>query len=94
MSQIIENQDHITQDKWNKVEEIKAMGIEPFGRKYNKLNMVGEIIESEVEFDKDPENYNEVFQTAGRIMAFRPAGKKAVFGHIEDQTGRVQFYIR
>jgi lysyl-tRNA synthetase, class II len=94
MNPTIENNDHIVQDKWNKVEEIKAMGIEPFGRKYSKLNMVEDIINSEVEFDKDPENYNEVFQTAGRIMAFRPAGKKAVFGHIEDQTGRVQFYIR
>ncbi len=94
MSQVTENNDHITQDKWNKVEEIKAMGIEPFGRKYKKLNMVGEIIEAEAEFDKDPENYSEVFQTAGRIMAFRPAGKKAVFGHVEDQTGRIQFYIR
>ncbi|MCK5779683.1 MAG: lysine--tRNA ligase [Psychrilyobacter sp.] len=94
MSQSVESHDHIMQDKWNKVEEIKAMGIEPFGRKYSKLNMVADIINSEVEFDKDPENYNQVFQTAGRIMAFRPAGKKAVFGHIEDQTGRVQFYIR
>ncbi len=94
MNQTVENNDHIVQDKWNKVEEIKAMGIEPFGRKYNKLNMVEDIINSEVEFDKDPENYNETFQTAGRIMAFRPAGKKAVFGHIEDQTGRIQFYIR
>ncbi|UUV19694.1 lysine--tRNA ligase [Fusobacteria bacterium ZRK30] len=94
MNQTVENNDHIVQDKWNKVEEIKAMGIEPFGRKYSKLNMVEDIINSEVEFDKDPENYNEIFQTAGRIMAFRPAGKKAVFGHIEDQTGRIQFYIR
>lgn len=94
MNQTVENNDHIVLDKWNKVEEIKAMGIEPFGRKYSKLNMVEDIINSEVEFDKDPENYNEVFQTAGRIMAFRPAGKKAVFGHIEDQTGRIQFYIR
>jgi len=94
MSQIVESHDHIMEDKWNKVEEIKAMGIEPFGRKYNKLNMVEDIIKSEAEFDENPENYNKVFQTAGRIMAFRPAGKKAVFGHIEDQTGRVQFYIR
>ncbi|MCS5420737.1 MULTISPECIES: lysine--tRNA ligase [Psychrilyobacter] len=94
MNQIVESNDHIVQDKWNKVEEIKAMGIEPFGRKYIKLNMVEDIINSEVEFDKDPENYNETFQTAGRIMAFRPAGKNAVFGHIEDQTGRIQFYIR
>jgi len=94
MNQKVENIDHITQEKWNKVEEIKALGIEPFGRKYNKLNMIEDIINAEAEFDKDPENFKKTFQTAGRIMAFRPAGKKAVFGHVEDQTGRIQFYIR
>ncbi len=94
VNETIVNYNHIKEDKWNKVKEIEALGIEPFGRKYNKLDMVGDIIKAEAEFDKDPENYNETFQTAGRIMAFRPAGKKAVFGHIEDQTGRIQFYIR
>ncbi|MGL4687798.1 MAG: lysine--tRNA ligase [Fusobacteriaceae bacterium] len=78
--------DHIIMDKWKKVEEIKAMGIDPFGKKYDKVNMIKELLSSTPEEDKE-------FKTAGRIMGFREQGK-AVFIHLEDQTGRIQAYIR
>lgn len=78
--------DHIVMDKWKKVEEIREMGIDPFGKKYDKVNMIGEILVASPEA-------GEVFKTAGRIMSFREQGK-AVFFHLEDQTGKVQVYIR
>lgn len=78
--------DHIMMDKWKKVEDIKKLGIDPFGKKYDKKNMVIELLSSKVEEEKE-------FKTAGRIMALREQGK-AVFIHIEDQTGRVQAYVR
>ncbi|MGL5124018.1 MAG: lysine--tRNA ligase [Fusobacteriaceae bacterium] len=78
--------DHIIMDKWKKVEEIKAMGIDPFGKKYDKKNMIKELLLSIPEDDKE-------FKTAGRIMGFREQGK-AVFIHLEDQTGKIQAYIR
>jgi lysyl-tRNA synthetase class 2 len=76
----------IIQDKWSKVDELKELGLEPFGRKYEKKHTVDDILK----FGDDCE---EVFKTAGRIMAYRRMGKN-VFAHIEDQTGRVQIYVR
>ncbi|MGL4568181.1 MAG: OB-fold nucleic acid binding domain-containing protein, partial [Fusobacteriaceae bacterium] len=78
--------DHILMDKWKKVEEIRKMGIDPFGKKYDKENMVKDLLGS------NPEDGKE-FKTAGRIMSFREQGK-AVFFHLEDQTGKIQVYIR
>ena len=43
------------------------------------------------EFDRDPSE--EKVCIAGRLIAFRSMGK-AVFGHIQDLTGRIQIYIR
>jgi len=93
MSQEMHNIDQILQDKISKVKEIEKMGLEPFGRKYDKKHMVGELLEAATDFDANPEEYNKEFQTAGRIMGFRRQGKN-VFAHIEDQTGRIQFYVR
>ncbi len=76
----------IIQDKWKKVEDIKAMGLEPFGRKYEKRNMISNLLAGEAED-------GVTYKTAGRIMTFRRMGKN-LFAHIEDQSGRIQFYIR
>lgn len=80
------NVNQIIQDKWKKVEEIKDMGLEPFGRKFDKQNMISELL-------ADTPESETIYQTAGRIMAFRRMGKN-VFAHIEDQTGRIQVYAR
>lgn len=73
-------------EKWKKIEELKEMGIKPFGGKYDKKHMVGEILKHTPE-----EELN--FKTAGRIMSFRRKGKIA-FAHIEDQTGKIQIYVK
>ena len=36
MSSMEKSENQIIQDKWEKVEELKALGLEPFGRKYKK----------------------------------------------------------
>lgn len=76
----------IIQDKWKKIDEIKEMGLEPFGRKYDKKNMISELLAGNPEDEK-------TYKTAGRIMTFRRMGKN-LFAHIEDQSGRIQIYIR
>jgi lysyl-tRNA synthetase class 2 len=80
--------DHVIMDKWEKVKEIKEAGLEPFGRKYDKKHMVGELL-SHTLVEED----STVFKTAGRIMACRGQGK-AVFAHLEDETGKIQVYLR
>ncbi|MGL4391874.1 MAG: lysine--tRNA ligase [Fusobacteriaceae bacterium] len=82
--------DHIMMDKWKTVEEIRQMGIDPFGKKYDKKNMIKDLIEGNTEEKIAKE---QEFKTAGRIMNLREQGK-AMFLNIEDQTGSVQAYIR
>ena len=86
MSSMEKSENQIIQDKWEKVEELKELGLEPFGRKYEKKHNVEDIL-------KYAEDCEEGFKTAGRIMSYRRMGKN-VFAHIEDQSGRIQVYVR
>jgi len=67
------NESKIIGEKLKKVEELKEMGIEPYGRKYEKINDIEEI-------NKYDETCGKVFKTAGRIIAYRRMGKNG-FGH-------------
>ncbi|MGX6591553.1 lysine--tRNA ligase [Cetobacterium ceti] len=76
----------LVMEQWTKVNELKEMGVYPFGHKYDKKHMIGDLLANKSDEEME-------FKTAGRIMGFREQGK-AVFAHIEDQTGRIQVYIR
>ena len=73
-------------ERWKKIEELESYGIKPFGRKYDKQNMIGDVLKH------NPEE-NLKFKTAGRIMSLRGKGK-AYFAHIEDQSGKIQIYMK
>lgn len=73
-------------ERWKKIEELQNLGIKPFGGKYDKQNMIGDIL-------KHTPEENLKFKTAGRLMALRGKGK-TYFAHIEDQSGRIQIYIK
>ena len=87
MSEQIRQEDQIIKQKMEKIEELKKMGLEPFGRKYDKKDYVADILA----------NYKEEVETevktAGRIMAYRRQGA-ASFGQFEDITGRMQYYVK
>ena len=51
-------------EKLKKVQELKDAGIEPYGRKFEKINSAEEI-------GKYDETSDKVFKTAGRIVAFK-----------------------
>ena len=55
-------------ERWKKIEELESYGIKPFGRKYDKQNMIGDVLKH------SPEE-NLKFKTAGRIMSLRGKGK-------------------
>ncbi len=80
------NESKIISEKLKKVEELKEIGIEPYGRKYEKINDIEEI-------NKYDETCGKVFKTAGRIIAYRRMGKNG-FGHIQDSTGKLQYYVK
>ena len=73
-------------ERWKKIEELESNGIKAFGSKYDKQIMIGDILKH------NPEE-NLKFKTAGRIMSLRGKGK-VYFAHIEDQSGKIQVYIK
>ncbi len=84
--------DHIIMDKWEKVNELKEAGVAPFGGKFDKKHMVGDLLKHAPKSEEDTIT-EETFVTAGRIMTYRTAGK-AVFANLEDESGTIQIYVR
>lgn len=70
-----------------KFEQIKALGIDPYPHEFQRSHLAEAIKQK---FDTLAEKEVTI---AGRIMSMRPMGK-ASFGHIEDASGRIQFYLK
>ncbi|MFH1362435.1 MAG: amino acid--tRNA ligase-related protein, partial [bacterium] len=68
-----------------KLDEIRAAGINPFPYTYDKSHTAAEILAEYKE--------NDEVSIAGRIMTKRGHGK-ASFANIQDETGRIQIYCR
>jgi len=75
----------LREDSIRRIEELKALGVNPYGYKYNKELTIGDLRTKEVS--------EAEFQTAGRIKGYRLMGKN-LFLHLEDQTGIIQCYIK
>ncbi|MEG2685052.1 MAG: lysine--tRNA ligase [Erysipelotrichaceae bacterium] len=77
-----------------KCEELREMGIEPFGQAYKRTHKSGEITNLYEEATKEElHDLNIVVKVAGRIMTKRRQGK-AGFMHIQDLDGQIQIYVR
>ncbi|KAA9003631.1 lysine--tRNA ligase [Paenibacillus spiritus] len=77
-----------------KLDELRALGIDPFGKKYARTHHAGDIL---AQYDgmtnEELEELDVTVHVAGRIMAKRKMGK-ASFSHIQDLSGRIQIYVR
>ncbi len=74
-------------ERLRKLEEIKALGIDPYPAKSNRSEKIGDVIEK---FD----DFNEKEVTlAGRITAIRSFGK-LVFVKIRDYFGEIQIFMK
>lgn len=77
----------LLQVRRNKLEELKAKGIQPFGQKFVRTHLAKEIL-------KDFDSFESKQVTiAGRVMAKRDMGK-AGFLHLQDFSERIQGYAR
>lgn len=76
-----------------KAENLRNLGLDPFGHKFNVTSNSKKIKEQYENFTKEEleENKNEV-AIAGRIMSKRRSGK-AGFMDIQDKFGNIQIYI-
>jgi len=77
-----------------KAQELKDMGVEPFGQKYTRTHDAKTIHDTYEPFDHDQleEKHIEV-SIAGRIVLKRGQGK-AGFMHLKDRDGQIQVYVR
>ena len=70
-----------------KMEALRARGIDPFGGRYEQTHHAREILEHYEALEE------QKVSIAGRIMAKRVMGK-AAFCHVQDLSGQIQAYIR
>ncbi|KQX57772.1 MULTISPECIES: lysine--tRNA ligase [unclassified Paenibacillus] len=78
----------------NKLDELRGLGVDPFGSKYVRTHSTKEILKAYQDKTKeelDAENHE--VSIAGRIMQKRGMGK-ASFAHLQDITGKIQIYVR
>jgi lysyl-tRNA synthetase class 2 len=92
--ELLEETNELIQQRLRKLEELKEMGIDPYGRPYEQTHHAGELLETYGEASNDDLEKNRVeCSVAGRIVAWRGFGK-AAFSHVQDETGRIQVYFR
>ncbi len=70
-----------------KLEEVKQLGLEPFGGSYNVTATAEDVV------SRCDDLSGTKVSVAGRLTAFRQHGK-ATFADLRDRTGRVQIYAR
>ncbi|MDO4466378.1 MAG: lysine--tRNA ligase [Bacillota bacterium] len=78
-----------------KMQDLKDMGIDPFGHAYKRTSTSGKIKAQYENFSKEElaEMEQAPVRIAGRIMTKRRMGK-AGFMHIQDKDGQIQIYVR
>jgi lysyl-tRNA synthetase class 2 len=82
-----EDLNELMQVRREKLAEIRARGIEPYGGRFVRTHQAGEVLDH---FD---ELEGEIVTVAGRIMSRRGMGK-ATFAHIQDGSRQIQIYMR
>ena len=73
--------------RYEKLMQLQAAGIVPFGSRYEVSHSSQEVIEGFIE------GAEAVVSVAGRVVALREHGKSA-FAHLKDREGRIQVYGR
>ena len=72
---------------------IRNLGMDPFGQKFERKDFAGDIKEKYADIDHEEfENMTDTATVAGRIMFIRKMGKASFFT-IQDKTGKIQIYI-
>ncbi|RUT42580.1 lysine--tRNA ligase [Paenibacillus anaericanus] len=84
----------LLQIRRDKLDELRGLGIDPFGGKYVRTHNAGDIMQQYDQLSKEELEEKKVeVSIAGRLMAKRGMGK-ASFAHIQDLSGKIQIYVR
>jgi len=87
----VEDLNEMMKVRREKMEEFRAMGVPPFGHRYEVTDYAEPIKEKYAHLEGDEEG-DEV-RIAGRLMAIRGHGK-ASFCTLNDRTGNIQVYFK
>ncbi len=82
----------LREDRIKEIEELRSRNIDPFGQRFEGKKPVEKIIRQFNEMITG-EPSDEKVVVAGRIKALRRHGK-AAFADLEDQTGKIQIYVK
>jgi lysyl-tRNA synthetase class 2 len=90
----VEEINELIKQRIRKVEELKEMGVKPYGEPFSAADHAAALLDKYRETSKeDLETAPVECSLAGRIVAMRDFGK-AAFAHIQDGTGRIQIYLK
>ena len=81
------NLQEIIKFRLEKLEKIKNSGINPYAYNFNKKDAIESLTQ------KGESGVGEKVITAGRMVSFRKMGK-ASFTHIQDESGKIQIYLK
>jgi lysyl-tRNA synthetase class 2 len=84
---------HLEKIRLEKVETLRAEGIEPYPTRAERTHLSQEAIQAFEAVEATEPAETVVVTLAGRLRAMRPMGK-ITFAHIEDGSGRVQLFLR
>ena len=79
----------INRQRHNKLEEIRARGIDPYPVRFDVSHPAQSILEKAADLIEA----GTAVSVAGRIISKRGHGKSG-FAHLNDRTGRIQIYVR
>jgi len=84
----------VIQARKKKAEELEALGVPLFPNDFRPTDHAGPLQELYKDYDNEALSaIKHPFRLAGRMMARRDFGK-AVFLHIQDETGRIQVFVK
>jgi lysyl-tRNA synthetase, class II len=86
----VEERSYVEAARREKRAALEALGVRPFAYRFERSHTSQEAAES---FKDEMGEHGPSVTIAGRIVSWRPKGK-VVFGHLEDQSGRIQVYFR
>ncbi|MCD4700053.1 MAG: lysine--tRNA ligase [Phycisphaerae bacterium] len=78
----------VYQDRLTNLDKVRALGIDPYGGRYDSAEPIAEVLARFAEGDE-----SQVADAAGRLVLMRPMGK-LTFAHIRDETGSIQICLR
>lgn len=90
----LEPQESQVAQRTNKVVALRAVGVEPYGSRFDGKTTLREIIKKYNGLSKEQlEAAPHSLKVAGRIVSLRRFGK-AAFAHLQDVSGKLQIYFK